>query len=143
MIDARTARAIECASPDQIVKLLSDVQQYDPVEVETRARALRLMAEHGPNEIKFECRICDDGSVEWWVWFYFSGMSCLRSGATLCEAVARLIPDMAQARRRGEIFARTEKLLREADAAEKALASQDTIYPFSEVDGAMPEGGGR
>lgn len=152
MIDNRLDRAVACASPDQIVKLLNDVNQYDPVEVETRAGALRLMAEHGANEIKFECRICDDGSVEWWVWFYFAGMSILKKGDTLAEATAKLLPEIPMAKRRGEIFARTEREMKALDAADKAdrltanatnpQVPEEGVYS-SEVEGAMPEGGGR
>lgn len=147
MIDSRLDRAVDCASPAQIVKLLADVNAVDPVEVETRARALRLMAEHGATEIKFECRVKADGAVEWYLWFYFNGMSCLRSGKTLAEATAKLLPDIPAARRRGDIFARTEKLMAEQEAADKAdrLTANATNpqvpeepEPFCEATGPMP-----
>lgn len=120
MIDNRLDRAIDCASDEQIGRLAREIASADPVECETRARALRLMAEHGATEIKFECRICDDGSVEWWVWFYFAGMSILKKGDTLAEATAKLLPEIPMAKRRGEIFARTEREMKALEAADKA-----------------------
>lgn len=98
--------------------------QDHALEQPMRVALLDLQSSLSAGEVKIECKLNPRGLFEWWVLVWFGEMACCgKCGDTLNEAINRTLVEVPALRRKAEAIARMERELKEADAAEKALAA--------------------